>query len=143
MKKQHLPAFKRSRASRSRNMRAIRSTGNRTTEMRLISLMLDRELRGWSVRPKQVPGTPDFVFARKHLAVFCDGCFFHGCPRCGHVPRTNTAYWKAKLVRNRRRDARISRKLRSMGYSVIRIWECHLRKRPAWCLKRIERALKR
>ena len=141
VKKKRLPSFKQPCASRSRNMRAIRSTGNKTTERRLISLMLHSGLSGWSVRSKGVPGAPDFVFARRHLAVFSDGCFFHGFPRCGHIPRTNAAYWKAKIARNRRRDARISRTLRSLGYSVIRIWECQLRKRPEWCLKRMQRLL--
>jgi DNA mismatch endonuclease (patch repair protein) len=104
-------------------------------------MMLNCGLRGWRVRPKGIAGTPDFVFARRRLVVFSDGCFFHGCPRCGHIPKTNAAYWRAKIARNRRRDAKVTRKLRSMGYRVVRVWECQLRKRPAWCLKRIERAL--
>lgn len=141
MKRKTLPAFKPPSATRSRNMCAIRSMGNRTTERRLVSLLLKSRLRGWRLRPKEIPGTPDFVFVRSRLAVFSDGCFFHGCPDCGHIPKTNSAYWRAKIARNRRRDARISRKLRLLGYSVIRIWECQLRKRPDWCLKRICRAL--
>lgn len=141
MKTARLPAFKAPSSARSRTMRAIRSTFNKTTERRLISLLANGGFRGWRLRPKGIPGTPDFVFVRRRLAVFSDGCFFHGCPDCGHIPKTNVAYWRAKIARNQRRDARVSRKLRSMGYSVIRIWECHLRKRPVWCLKRIERAL--
>ena len=66
-----------------------------------------------------------------------DGCFFHGHRGCGHVPKTNTAYWRAKILRNRRRDARVSRDLRSFGFSVIRIWECQLRSQSRWCLNRI------
>lgn len=143
MKTETLPPFKRPSDTRSRTMRAIRSTSNKTTERRLASLLAKSGLRGWRLRSKQVLGTPDFVFPQKRVAVFSDGCFFHGCPHCGHIPRTNKAYWTAKILRNRRRDARISRRLRAMGYSVIRIWECRLRERPAWCLKRIERALTR
>ena len=143
MKPESLPPFKRPSATRSRNMRAIRSTANRSTERRLASLLANSGLRGWRLRAKELPGTPDFVFARRRLIVFSDGCFFHGCPQCGHVPKANRLYWGAKIARNRSRDARVDRKLRALGYTVIRIWECQLRDRPAWCLKRIECALKR
>ena len=122
-------------------MRAIRSVGNASTERRLISILMRGRLRGWRIRPKDVPGTPDFVFRREHLAVFVDGCFFHGHPRCSHIPKTNRAYWCEKILRNRRRDVRISRHLRSLGFSVVRIWECDLKKRPKWCLNRIVRGL--
>src|ERR1700728_3052304 len=111
MKRKGLPAFRPPSSDRSQNMRAIRSTANATTEKRLISLLLRCRLRGWRVRPKDIPGTPDFVFPRSRLAIFCDGCFFHGCPKCGHIPKTNVAYWRAKILRNRRRDAKGSRKL--------------------------------
>jgi DNA mismatch endonuclease (patch repair protein) len=84
---------------------------------------------------------PDFFFARRRVAVFVDGCFWHGCPRCGHIPKTNSAYWGAKIARNRTRDARISRALRAQGYSVLRIWECDLRSRPERCVRRIQRML--
>ena len=50
------------------------------------------------------PGTPDFIFEERKVAVFVDGCFWHGCPRCGHVPHANAAYWTAKIEANRRRD---------------------------------------
>jgi DNA mismatch endonuclease (patch repair protein) len=138
-----LPAFKRPSSDRSRIMQAIRSTSNKSTERRLVALLAKSGLRGWHLRPRDIPGTPDFVFARRRLAVFSDGCFFHGCPHCGHIPKTNVAYWRTKIARNRRRDARVTRKLRALGYSVVRVWECQLRKRPTWCLKRIERALAR
>lgn len=139
--KKSLPAFTSPPELRSRNMRAIRSTGNATTERKLISVLMRGRLRGWRIRPKEIHGVPDFVFLRGHLAVFVDGCFFHGHPSCGHVPKTNAAYWRAKILRNRRRDASVSRKLRSLGFSVIRIWECQLKRRPTWCLNRIVRAL--
>lgn len=122
-------------------MRAVGSSGNRTTERRLASLLAKGGLRGWVLRAKALPGTPDFLFPRESVAVFSDGCFFHGCPRCGHIPKTNTAYWRAKIARNRRRDATVSRKLRAMGYSVIRIRECQLRDMPARSLERVKRAI--
>ena len=136
-----LPPFKRPSQERSRNMRAIRSARNLTTERRLLALLAKSGLRGWKVRPSKDPGTPDFVFPFQRVIVFCDGCFFHGCPKCGHVPRTNAAYWRAKIARNQRRDRRISRELRSLGYSVLRIWECQLRDKSASCLNRIRHRL--
>lgn len=138
-----LPPFRKPTESRSNNMRAIRSSGNRTTELRLASLLRAYGIRGWCRQPPDVFGNPDVAFPRTSVAVFVDGCFWHGCPRCGHVPKTNSAYWVAKIERNVRMDSRITRKLRSRGYSVIRIWECQLRKQPERCINRIRRALDR
>jgi DNA mismatch endonuclease (patch repair protein) len=61
------------------------------------------------------------------LAVFVDGCFWHGCPQCGHVPKTRSPFWEAKFQRNRMRDARNARKLRQLGVCVIRVWEHSLK----------------
>ncbi len=137
-----LPSFRKPPVTRSNNMRAIRSSGNRTTERRLVSLLISARLRGWKLRPEEVPGVPDVVFHRHHLAVFGDGCFWHGCPTCGHIPKTNRAYWRAKIARNRARDARITRQLRTLGFSVVRLWECDLRTRASACIRRIEEALR-
>lgn len=141
MSRPRLPRFKSPSKSRSENMRAIRSTRNATTEKRLISLFLRHRVRGWRVRPEDVAGSPDFVFPERRVAVFVDGCFFHGCPKCGHIPKTNRAYWRAKIDRNRRRDRDVARRLRRLGYSVVRIWECELAERQTRCLDRIYRRL--
>jgi len=134
-----LPAFRRPPPGRSRNMRAIRSSGNTSTEMRLASLLTKNRIRGWRRHPSNILGNPDFIFERRRLAVFVDGCFFHGCPRCGHIPKTNKAYWAAKISHNRERDLRVSRKLRRKGFRVVRIWECQLRNSPEKCVSRILR----
>lgn len=141
MARSRLPPFSPPGKDRSANMRAIRSSRNATTERRLISLLVRNGLRGWRVRPSNIVGAPDFVFPGHRLAVFVDGCFFHGCPRCGHIPKTNRRYWSAKINRNRKRDRSISRLLRRRGYSVIRIWECQLALRPLSCMRRIYRRL--
>ena len=122
-------------------MRAIKSCGNRTTERRLRGLLVRARLRGWTLETPAGIGSPDFIFLRARIAVFVDGCFWHGCPRCGHVPKTNSAYWTAKIGRNRRRDRRIGRAARAAGYKVVRIWECALKREPALCLKRIRQAV--
>lgn len=135
--RQRLPGFRTPDARRSKNMRAIRSSRNRTTERRLTSLLASSGIRGWKLRPKGIQGNPDIMITSKRIAVFVDGCFWHGCPRCGHIPKTNRAYWLAKLARNKRRDSRMTRELRAQGFRVVRIWECQLRKRPKRCLDRI------
>jgi DNA mismatch endonuclease, patch repair protein len=70
-----------------------------------------------------LPGRPDIVFSRSRLAVFVDGCFWHGCPEHGVKPKTNSAFWQTKLERNIARDLRTSASLKAAGWTVIRIWE--------------------
>ena len=65
----------------------------------------------------------DFVFRRERVAVFVDGCFWHGCPRHGTMPAGNRAFWQAKLARNAERDRAVTRALRKAGWKVLRIWE--------------------
>jgi DNA mismatch endonuclease (patch repair protein) len=141
--RQPLPPFGKPSRKRSENMRAIRSFGNETTERRLVSLLRGHKLWGWRLHPPRILGEPDLLIRNGRIAVFVDGCFWHGCPKCGHIPKTNKAYWRAKIARNRARDARITRRLRKVGFSVVRLWECDLRARASTCLLRIERSLKR
>lgn len=128
-------------ASRSRNMRAIKSGNNSTTERRLRAHLTQLGISGWSVRPSNLPGRPDFVFLEKRIALFTDGCFWHGCPHCSHRPKTNLEYWNHKLDRNKSRDRAINRELKSHGYKVIRFWECQIRRKPNQCLRRLLRLL--
>jgi DNA mismatch endonuclease, patch repair protein len=65
----------------------------------------------------------DVVFPGARVAVFVDGCFWHGCPEHGVSPKTNTSYWEPKLRRNAERDRRDSSMLRDAGWTVLRIWE--------------------
>ncbi|MFP5375862.1 MAG: very short patch repair endonuclease [Acidimicrobiia bacterium] len=67
--------------------------------------------------------TADVVFGRARVAVFVDGCFWHGCPHHGHVPSASAWYWPAKIERNRRRDLDTSRRLEEAGWLAIRVWE--------------------
>jgi DNA mismatch endonuclease, patch repair protein len=136
-----LPSFNRPNDVRSANMRAIRATGNRSTEWRLRSLLIRNEIRGWKVHSKQFLGTPDFAFPESKILIFIDGCYWHGCPNCGHIPRTNSEYWTAKIGRNQVRDKKYTRELRKQGFKVIRIWECNLKKHPARVLRCIQKAI--
>lgn len=108
---------------RSKTMSAIRGRGNKTTEVRLRMCLVGMGLSGWSLHAKCIPGSPDFVFEHARVAVFIDGCFWHGCPKCGHIPKTNRTFWAAKIARNRERDKMTSARLRRRGYAVLRYWE--------------------
>ena len=81
------------KAKRSAVMALIRSRGNRATELRLIALMHERGITGWR-HHALVFGKPDFVFRRERVAVFVDGCFWHGCPRTRRCPRTTARFGK-------------------------------------------------
>lgn len=65
----------------------------------------------------------DLVFIRAKVAVFVDGCYWHGCPEHGTTAKTNAAYWTPKIQRNRERDAETNRLLRAAGWVVLRAWE--------------------
>lgn len=67
--------------------------------------------------------TIDIAFTRLRLAVFVDGCFWHGCPQHATWPKNNAAWWKAKILKNRERDRETTRKLEDGGWTVVRIWE--------------------
>jgi len=129
--------------TRSKNMRAIRSRGNRSTEWRLRAALVQRAISGWELHPSGVLGVPDFYFRFQRFAVFVDGCFWHCCPKCGHIPKTNVRYWRKKLERNRARDRRVAKDLRRAGCKVVRIWECEVRSDPGNCAERIWRILHR
>lgn len=75
------------------------------------------------IRAGGVRVRPDVVFTRRRVAVFVDGCFWHGCPLHGSIPKTNLDYWEPKLAANVRRDRRVDEALRDSGWSVLRVWE--------------------
>ena len=113
---------------RRKNMAAIKSR-NTGIEMRLRRALWSRGFR-YRVRTS-LPGRPDIVFPSKRVAVFCDGCFWHGCPKCYRRPATNEDYWTAKIARNKRRDEQITRQLESDGWTVLRYWGCDIVVTPA------------
>jgi DNA mismatch endonuclease (patch repair protein) len=75
------------------------------------------------IRTPNLRVRPDIVFPRRHVAVFIDGCFWHGCDLHGTHPRSNPAYWGPKLAANKARDARNTAALTVEGWRVVRIWE--------------------
>lgn len=90
-------------------------------ELRLRRALWARGLR-YRVSYK-LPGRPDIAFVGSRVAVFVDGCFWHGCPEHGVRPKTNTAFWDNKLEENRVRDVRVAEELENQKWKVIRFWE--------------------
>ena len=127
------------KAKRSEVMSRVRSQGNKATELALMRLFRRHGISGWR-RLQPVFGKPDFVFPKAKLAVFVDGCFWHGCPRHATSPATNREFWKRKLAANIARDRRVSRVLRKDGWRVVRIWEHDLTKRGETCVRKIQAA---
>ena len=126
-------------AKRSEIMRAVRSRGNRATELVLMQLLRRHRITGWR-RHTSLTGKPDFLFRRHRLAVFVDGCFWHGCPTHCRMPASKPAYWRPKIARNKARDKVVMAALRKRGWRVLRIWE-HELKKPSRCLARVVRTL--
>lgn len=91
----------------------------------------------------RLPGRPDIVFPRSKLAVFVDGCFWHGCPKHAVMPKTNRAFWRKKLSRNMQRDREVNHQLRKMGWRVVRLWEHQVDTKPGWCSATISSQLNR
>lgn len=117
-----------SATKRSEIMSRIRSTGT-APETRLYPLVRETLGRRWRVdrNVRVLPGQPDIVIPSLHIALFADGCFYHGCPQHGQKPKSNLAYWIPKLKRNRERDAVSRRALRRMGFSIWSFWEHDLK----------------
>src|ERR1700722_2296538 len=105
---------------RSKLMAKIRSRGNKNTEIALIKLFRRNKITGWR-RNQKIFGKPDFVFRQVRLALFVDGCFWHGCPKHGTKPKGNAAFWRRKFSRNIARDRLVTRTLRATSWRVLRI----------------------
>ena len=116
-----------SKSKRSAVMAAIRSCGNKDTEIVLAKLLRAHHITGWR-RKWPVFGKPDFAFPKRRLAVFVDGCFWHQCPKHCQMPRGNRAFWVRKFAANKARDRKVGRILRKAGWTVVRFWEHELAK---------------
>jgi DNA mismatch endonuclease (patch repair protein) len=146
-------------------MSRVRSRGNKDTELALAKLLRWHKISGWR-RHLEIRGRavlprgpkiraarqhrptfrvrPDFVFPKFKLALFVDGCFWHGCPRHATQPKNNRAFWRRKLAWNKARDRLVTRTLRAQGWRVVRIWEHELQRLksgPNKVVQRIEKHL--
>ena len=116
-----------SRAVRSKIMAAVKSINNKSTELAMVDIFRREKLSGWR-RKSNLPGKPDFVFNAKKIALFVDGCQWHGCKKHYRLPKTNSNYWKVKIKKNVARDERVKKSLKVNGWKVFRIWEHEIRK---------------
>jgi len=130
-----------SRKKRSQIMKANKPKGNKSTELKLIQLFKQLGLKGWRRNYKIAGCKPDFVFHNKRIAVFADGCFWHGHNCRNLTPKQNSEYWQKKIENNRIRDKQIDERLERKGWKVIRVWECELEKNPQKVMRRINRFL--
>lgn len=133
-----------SKRKRSEIMASIKGHGNKTTELAFITVARRNKLRGWARNVKGLPGRPDFVFKAAKVAVFIDGCFWHGCPRCSkrRIIHTNKKYWSLKIFGNKERDRRNSRLLRKLGWKVRRILEHQLKRSPDRVIEKLKVAIR-
>ncbi len=113
---------------RSDVMSKVRSKGNKSTELRLIEIFTERKIKGWR-RNYPVKGHPDFVFLKRRIAVFADGCFWHGHDCRNTRPKQNKDFWSAKREKNIARDKVVTEEFERRGWTVLRIWECELKRK--------------
>ena len=117
-----------SKEKRSQVMKAVKSKNTKTTEMKIIQIFKELGIKGWR-RTYPLIGKPDFVFPRKHIIVFVDGCFWHGHDCRNVTPSANAEFWNAKRLYNKEHDFLITETLQQKSWTVIRIWECELKKK--------------
>lgn len=116
------------KSKRSEIMKKVRSKKNKSTELKLIEIFKKNNIHGWR-RNYKVKGHPDFVFLDKRIAIFVDGCFWHGHDCRNTRPKDNEEYWTKKRERNMKHDKEITEYFNGRGWTVIRIWECELSKK--------------
>ncbi len=113
---------------RSSIMSSIRDR-NTQPEKKIRSILFLKGYR-FKIHDKKLPGKPDIVLPKHKTIINVNGCFwhYHGCSR-SNVPKTKTKYWLEKLENNKSRDSQNKRKLRKLGWKVIDVWECTLKRR--------------
>ena len=113
---------------RSSVMKAVKSRNTKTTELRMIEIFKELHVIGWR-RTYPLIGKPDFVFPKKRIVIFVDGCFWHGHHCRNIAPSNNAEFWDAKREYNKSHDKLVTQTLENKNWTVIRIWECELKKK--------------
>lgn len=111
---------------RSSIMRKVKSKKNKSTEIKLIKIFKENKFIGWR-RNYKIFGNPDFVFLKYKIAIFTDGCFWHGHKCRNTIPKDNAIYWEMKIKKNKLRDKKVTKYLKNKGWVVFRIWECKIK----------------
>ncbi len=126
---------------RSKNMTAIKSRGNKSTEIAFINILKRAGIKGWRRHYIMLPGTPDFIFLKSRIVIFVDGCFWHGCKKCTLKPSSNRGFWEEKIDKNKKRDRKLGRKLRQKDWVVIRFWEHQIAKTPQHIIRTLRKQM--
>ena len=121
--------------ARSAIMRAVRARD--TGPERVVRALLRSFAPGYRLQRRDIPGRPDIAYVGAKRAIFVHGCFWHGhdCARGARAPKTNADYWRAKLARNKARDALALQSLENLGWRALVVWECELKDREALARK--------
>jgi len=128
-----------SKEVRSRIMSSIR--GKNTKPELAVRKILWMQGKRYRVHDRSVFGTPDISNKSKRLAVFIDGCFWHGCSRCYKEPKSNTEFWRSKINRNKDRRKVVRSRLREQGITILQFWEHQVLSNPEKVVERISHHL--
>ena len=122
----------------SRVMSSIKGK-NTKPELILRKALWKDGIKGYRIHWKKVPGKPDITFPGKKIAIFINGCFWHRCPKCNpSIPKSHTSFWDEKFKKNKERDIRKQEALFNLGWKVLIIWECEIKKNLGSCIQRVK-----
>jgi DNA mismatch endonuclease (patch repair protein) len=124
--------------TKSEQMARVRTKGTD------VELALRKKLWALGLRYKlnsSLPGKPDLIFLKRKIAIFVDGCFWHGCPKHYRQPKNNDEFWRAKIQRNQERDRLVTQTLEEMNWTVIRFWEHEIENNLGACISRVMRVV--
>ena len=112
----------------TRHVMQANKSKNTKPELLVRQALRSAGLPGYRLHWKKAPGKPDVCFPGRKVAVFVHGCYWHRCPYCAlPLPKTNVEFWAQKFARNQARDERDQRLLLEDGWTVLVVWECHLK----------------
>jgi DNA mismatch endonuclease (patch repair protein) len=98
---------------------------NKSTELNFLAALEKANISEYTTH-ENFPGKPDILLSQYKIVIFLDGCFWHYCPQCGHIPNSNKKYWETKFQRTKERDEKVNSLLETQGFKVIRFWEHEL-----------------
>lgn len=124
-----------SKQIRSKIMSSIRSR-NTQPEITIRKILWSHGKR-YRIHDRSVYGTPDISFKNERIAIFIDGCFWHGCKKCYVPPKTNEMFWRNKMIENRKRRGIVTSRLENDGWRILSFWEHEIKNNPQKVVKSI------